>query len=265
MQQTLNGHGLCYNVAGADFEHWVTSLPDSKLPLADLGAGYGFHAGAALASGRNVITLDCDARHLHLLRERFAAAHAAAFAVGAAAPLGLLIDTVAKTLPCAAVLENSSVAGILLADVLQFVPHRSVLTVLRHARAWVQSGGRVVATVTSPVGMERRLKGSHGAFLVSGRSVEETWKWVEDIVRDGDDEALVKERPWKIGFEKGTAADAGWKDVGSAGSCFSTQEMAALARMAGLDVELVQYVSPNKDPVRFSDTDESTLLVAKKP
>lgn len=256
---TFNGKGYTFSLKNLSASYWLSSLPESSAPLVDLGAGFGFRAADAVQSGRNVIAVDCDQRHLDKIAETVSNVMNNANNQRAndtdRTQLGQLLDTKLATLPQTDLFQDNSVAGILASQVLHFLQPGEPLLVFRDAFRWLQPGGLFVVSTASPAIMEFLLR-IH-CKLERTRSVEEIWQFLQSAT----DEEIVNDCPCFVKVTHPAAV----RVLSSSLLCFSTNELRALARLSGFEILKLDYFQPPNAAIPFSSTDMATVLIARKP
>lgn len=105
-------------------------------------------------------------------------------------------------------------------------------------------------------GLENCL--TQGFHLHHGNSFEYVWH----VLENGKDEDIVNEALTFVNVEENSRFS---QLVGNSIYTFSTNELAALARLAGFQIQSVSYVSPQRYPFQFSVTDHECVLIAVKP
>lgn len=256
--QTLNGRGYSFPLKSAATSHWVLSLPESSAPLADLGAGFGFCTAEAIENGRDVIAVDCEQGHLEKIEETVKSALAKLCSETEehkSIQSGKLQALKLATLPEANLFENESISGVLLSHVLHFMSPGEPLQVFRDVYNWLQPGALFVVTTASPAALESLL--NMGCELVHPRSMDELWQFLQGA----SDEEIVTECPTYVNIFKEPLQ----RRMGSRLICFSTNELRALAHLAGFEILTLKYEQPLNFAQAISQSDLTTLLVARKP
>lgn len=255
---TLNAKGYTFKLKNASASHWISSLPESPAPLVDLGAGFGFRVADAIRSGRDVIAVDCEQRHLERIEQtvRDAQEQLAVETQNDGTILsGQLLQLKLATLPQADLFERNSIAGALLSQVLHFVKPSEPLQIFHDVFRWLQPGALFVVTTMSPAMLEFFL--SIGSELVRPRAIDELWQFLQSA----SDDQIAKECPMYVKISHNSIV----RRLGSRLVCFSTHELRALAHIAGFEILALDYIQPTNVAVPFSKTDMATMLIARKP
>jgi SAM-dependent methyltransferase len=120
---TQNKRGMQMAVRSPLFAQWIASAQNSSYPLADIGCAYGINAIEAVHLGISVIGIDLGEEHFPYLRDLYASVTAESNTrLGS---LTLQVGSITEALPIA----DASLAGILLAEVLHFIPGDSAQAV----------------------------------------------------------------------------------------------------------------------------------------
>lgn len=255
--QTKNRKGYAFSILDESVDIWASSLAESKFPLLDLGAGYGFQTIAALKKGRNVIAVDMETEHLKALQDRVLLESENVQKDGKGS-IGHLVGTKTATLPKETLFAENEVAGILLSEVIHFCSPGEPLLIFKNAYKWLQPGGLFVVTGASPVIAEFLVQ--LGATLNGNRSINEAW----NILSTEKDDVIIKSAATLVDLSK-VRSELIRDAVGSHMYCISTNELSALARSAGFEVERADYIPGDKYPMKCSKYDSEVLLVARKP
>lgn len=252
VERTKNSTGFMHKKITDELEQWISSNPDSKLPLLDAGAAFGFQTLHALKSGRNIWALDAEERHLSILRER---AEELASSDEASA-YGRLVRTTVARLPNREAVPPESVSGILMSEMLHFLKPGEPEQVFCDAATWLEPGGKLVVAVgSSAPRLASGVKGGHFT-LPHGRSVEEAL-----AVLKGPEEELLASPPAYVEI----SSDSRIRQVmGTHFYLMSTEELEVFSRRAGLEVERLEYCYTGKYS-RNPEEPETTILVARKP
>lgn len=255
---TTNGRGYSFNFKSSSTSHWMSSLPESSAPLVDLGAGFGFAVAEAIKSGRDVVAVDCEQLHLEkiseIVRNALTTRASEAEMVGTNLP-GKLLDLKLSVLPEADLFGTEEVAGVLLAHVLHFLKPGEPLQMFHDVFRWLQPGALFVVTTISCAGLEFLL--SVGSKLSKPRSMDDLWHFLQNAL----DEEIIEECPTYVMITN----DMIKRRAGPHLICFSTNELRALARLAGFEIIALEYEQPPDFAFAISQTDMTTILVARKP
>lgn len=255
-EPTLNKSGFSFLQIPHEIHYWLTSLPQSRRPLLDIGAAYGVHTLHALSSPRDVIALDSHAPHLAILRAR--TRRLLADAAAATTPVGRLRRTVVATVPDETVLPARSVAGVWMSEMLHFLRPAVVQRVFDDVFRWLEPGGRFVTLSVSAMGLEDGVK-RFGFRLRGGRALEDVLK----LYAKGDRE-LIDGAPGYVTFADGHPL---FKSTPGFMYLLSTREVGIYARRAGFVVEKTAYVRSSKYWTENAENkgNGTVLLVARKP
>lgn len=254
---TKNQKGYAFSFMDEPVDIWASSLPESSSPLVDLGAGYGFQTIAALKKGRNVIAVDMDDEHLKALRSSVRLLTENAQKQGKSS-VGNLVDTKIAALPDGSLFSENNVAGVLLSEVVHFCSPGEPLLLFNDAYRWLQPGGLFVVTAVSPAIAEFSVQ--FGAKLHGGRSMDDAW----NILSTGKDDEVINSSATFVDLST-VRSNIIRKSFGNHLYCFTTNELCALARCSGFEIEEAKYLIGEKYPLKFSKYDNEVLLVAKKP
>lgn len=254
---TKNQKGNAYSKLGEAVDIWASSLTESRSPLLDLGAAYGFQTIAALKKGRDVIAVDMEIEHLKALQNSVRHASEAMQQEGKNA-MGNLIDTKSAVLPNGSLFPENQIAGILLSEVIQFCTPGEPFRLFKDAYKWLEPGGLFVVTGTSPCNAEFWLQ--FGAKLHHQRTMDEAW----NILSTGTDDEIINSAATFVDLST-IHSDSLRESIGNHMYCISTNELCALARCSGFEIDRAEYILGDIYPVKSSKCDNGVLLVAKKP
>lgn len=251
-ERTKNAKGSTFHIIGEAEQHWVSSLPESDLPLLDTGACYGVQTIHALNQGRDVIALDCCDEHITILRERVANMHRTE-------TTGELVDAMVARLPSPDAIGDAAVSGILCSEVIHFMTPADLVPLLNDFHRWLAPGGRLVATVGSwpprlPALLRRGLTLPHGVTADSAHEMLENAP-AADVVAAGPGFLTLPDAPSMRAI------------LGETLYMLSTQELRHVAEECGFVVDVVKYFSAGKYPFRKGEKGdglEGVLLVASK-
>lgn len=255
--QTKNKKGFAFSRLDESVDIWASSLPESNLPLIDLGAGYGFQTIAALKKGRNVIAVDMESEHLKALRNsvRHETENIRQVAEG---HVGNLVDTKTAELPDGSIFKENEVAGILLSEVIHFCSPGEPLSIFKDAYRWLWPGGLFVVTGASPAVADFLVQ--LGATLNGERSIDEAW----NILSTGKDDEIINSAATFVDLST-MQSKLIPEILGNHMYCVSTNELCALAQYSGFEIERADYIPGDKYPMKCSKYDNEVLLVARKP
>ena len=265
VEKTENDRGLMFSTPLDSFDHWISSLPHSHLPLLDLGCAYGANTFHAMRAGRDVIASDMDPKHLEVLQERVKELTQDDHYK----PMGRLIDTKEMTLPCSDGMEEKSVSGILLSEVLHFFRPGEPEEIMKDAYKWLDVGGVLVVTSVSLYAIDHPMVKSTFQ-LDGGHSSEE----VKEIMKAADEKAMTitkkdMERIPPLYMVKTSLGPADFrKNLPYVGNLLllSIANLSLMAREAGFEVVEACYISPKRYPKFPDELDKETaLLIARKP
>lgn len=249
---TANKKGFSFSKLDEGVKRWISSLPDSKNPLLDLGSGHGFQTLAAIKAGRRVISVDCSEKNLETLR-LYVNSELETEKINS--EIGVLVDSVLATLPAKHLFAGESASGILLSEVIHFLPHQQVLPLFTHALHWLEKGGLFVVSTASPAFYRPSMKVLNQP--ICEEELSKKWKFVKHAT----DEELISKPVFAVEIGKGE----GRKVVSEPSlQMRSTDELLVLAQLSGFEVLFLDYTSPGKYPFG-SRCDDMSLLVAKKP
>ena len=265
IEKTNNNTGHSFNKIIESATYWLESLPNSSLPLLDLGAAYGVHTLHAINAGRNVIAVDADETHIRILKERVNALQKET----SFKSLGLLVDTKIVTLPAEDSFLPNSVSGVLLSEVLHFLKPGQPVQLMKDIFQWLEPGGRFVLTTISSWSFD------HSVF-------ENDWKpagnlnriEIRKILNDANRPApkisgteMLKLAPAYFCKTKSRFSDhLSDCNLGNFLYAFSKLEVETAAKLAGFEIERIDYISPRRYPILPEDLkNETILLVARKP
>lgn len=240
---TNNNKGHMFLQVDGYVESWLSSLPDSDKPLADLGCAFGVHTVHALRHGRDVIAVDMERSHIVTLETTIRAQRGLA---------GRLVATRVARLPQSDLFESESLAGVLLSELLHFLTPGEPGRVFADVFKWLQPGGRVVVSTASDTACASKL--ACGATMRGGDTEDEIMRFIQSA----SDEDLVREAPTFATYSTQSS------DLSHL-YYFSTRELAAHARLAGFHIENLHYYSPQKYQVTYSEENDAVLLIARKP
>ena len=133
---TMNRKGVQMATTSPLLQAWIKSY-DGKNPLLDCGCAYGINTYPALELGTPVIALDMDERHLKIV-ERNVSSSKSQF-------LTCLLGTLPHDIP----IPDSSVSGILLAEVIHFLQGHEIRAALSVLFQKLVSGGHIFVTAAS--------------------------------------------------------------------------------------------------------------------
>lgn len=255
-ERTKNSMGSMFHTPFPGLEYWHTSLAHSPLPLLDAGACYGVHTLAALAQGRDVIALDMEPQHLSELSSRVeqqAAQNPGPDVKG----FGKLQGCVAAVLPDKHAVPDGSVAGVLLSEVLHFCKPGEPFLIILHAFQWLAAGGRLVVSTAGCPEVAVSFNLERGRRFNKGRNKEQVLQAL-----NLPDEHLVREAVVYVSVPD-APPQPGRNGIMSL-HLLTTQELSAMARLAGFHIIECRYYSGGKYG-DFAPENECALLVAAKP
>lgn len=254
---TRNKKGFAFKNLDESVDIWISSLPKSDRPLADLGAGYGFQTIAALKKGRNVIAVDMESEHLEVIWKSVQSITMTTSKENGG-QMGNLIGVKTARLPNSSLFNENKLSGILLSEVIHFVDVGEPLQIFQDAFRWLQPGGLLVVTGASPAIAEFLVR--FGATLNGERSIDEAW----DVLANRSDVEIISSAATLV--DVSTVRSSSIRDsIGSHMYCISTNELCALARVSGFDIERAEYIAGEKYSMKCSKFDNEALLVARKP
>lgn len=242
---TKNNKGCMFLQIDGYVDEWIKEWKKDGKPLLDLGCAYGIHTLKALRSGCDVIAVDMDSIHIDEMRR------------SAALPensCGKLISSHVMRLPLESpslLLPEASVSAVLFSEVLHFLQVGEPVKVFKQAYHWLVPGCRLFVSTSSAKGYDNMF--ASGAKMNGGSTEKE----VMELVRKCTDEELIQIAPTFATLPK----HSGLKTL----YCVTTEELAALARIAGFVIEKLEYYSPRKYQVLYPEEEECVLLVAQKP
>lgn len=250
-ERTLNGTGNMFNTRSIAAEHWLTILPESALPLVDIGACYGVHTLLALSKGRNVIAVDSADEHLTELRRRVEQ-QTQRYKEGPQ-NLGKLVGCVQARVPDRNIIQKNSVAGVLISEVMHFLQPGEPLQVFYDTYEWLCNGGKLIVS-TGSFNVQNLELYKETTTLNKGRSTTEVRKLLEE--KTGEE--LLDDCP-------GLLVLPDRENEGRAMQLYllTTTELEAMARLAGFKVLECKYYSQSKY-VPPNVRGESVLLIAEK-
>lgn len=242
---TKNNTGCMFLQVGGYVNDWLNEWKVGSKPLLDIGCAYGIHTLHALKSGCDVIAADMSEAHISELQKK---------AMRSEYSAGNLISSHVMRLPTespSSILPQASVSAVLISEVLHFLQVGEPLPALKQVFDWLVPGGRLFVSTASPKGFENIIK--HGAKMNGGSSEEE----IMDLVKKCTEEEIIRIGPTFTTFADCSALKTLYY--------MTTDELGALARLAGFEIERLEYHSPRKYQVSYAERDESVLLVARKP
>ena len=133
---TLNNTGFQKGTTSMLIDEWINSY-DGIHPLLDIGCAYGINTFKALELGIPTIALDMDSRHLEILQSNVDSKASA------------LLTCVQGVLPSDIPIADSSVSGILLAEVLHCLTGEETTATLSTLFKKIVHGGRLILTTLS--------------------------------------------------------------------------------------------------------------------
>ena len=133
---TLNQAGTQMATCSPLWAEWIGSFNETD-PLLDLGCAFCINTRPALDLGIPVIALDMEEGHLDILQQNVSSSHSH------------LLSCVLGSLPNDIALEDSSVSGILLAEVLHFMNETEIEPALKMLFQKLVPGGHLFITTMS--------------------------------------------------------------------------------------------------------------------
>ena len=133
---TLNKKGFQMATHSPLIHDWIKSF-DGQNPLLDLGCAFGINTYKALDVGIPVIALDMDRRHLHVVEKNVSRSESH------------LLSCVFGSLPSDIPLQDSSVSGILLSEVMHFLADSEMQPAMKTLFDKLVPGGRLFVTTVS--------------------------------------------------------------------------------------------------------------------
>lgn len=247
---TKNRKGRTFHIIGEPERHWVSSLPNSHLPLLDVGACYGVQTMYAMNQGRNVIALDCCDEHITILRERVAK-------MDRTDATGQLQDVITAQLPASDAIGDESVSGILCSEVIHFMTPPDLRPLFKDFYRWVAPRGKVVVTTGSwPPRLKWMLE--KGCTLADGIAFEDAY----DMLTNKAASEVFDAGP---GMMKLPPLESVRTAFGDHVYMLSTEELRHVSESSGFIVEEVRYYSGGKYADEDSeDKPETVVLVASK-
>lgn len=242
---TKNNKGCMFLQIDGYVDDWISEWKRDGKPLLDLGCAYGVHTLKALRNGCDVISVDMDSDHISEMRKSAALPENTG---------GKLISSHVMRLPLQSpivLLPKASVSAVLLSEVLHFLQVGEPLQVFKQALYWLVPGGRLFVSTGSPKGYD--IMFANGAKMNGGSTEKE----VMDLVKKCSDEELIRIGPSFTTFPQCSDLKTLYY--------LTTEELGALARIAGFVVEKLAYYSPRKYQVVYPEEEECVLLVAQKP
>lgn len=265
VEKTANDRGFMFLRPLDSFHYWTSSLPYSHLPLLDLGSAYGVNTFHGMLAGRDVIAADMDPTHLKFVRK------------GAEVlkresndrPLGRLIDTKVVTLPYSDAMQEESVSGILLSEVLHFFRPGEPEGIIKDAYKWLCPGGNLVVACASWRMFDHEV--IQKFFKLDGDHCLETMR---ELITAADESASAMTREdlatippfYMIEKDKNVAKKRTGYTFDRNLLLHSISHLNLMAKNAGFEVVKSCYISPKRYPRVPKDVDgETALLVARKP
>ncbi|KAI0559647.1 Methyltransferase [Gracilaria domingensis] len=245
-EKTNNKHGFHFlRVLEAIVRPWLTALPESGQPIADLGACYGVHTIYALKHGRDVIAVDSDPLHMLKLRERASEVETS----------GRLQGTIVATLPSSELFAEGCFAGVLVAEMIHFLPPGGPQKLFNDIYKWLMPGGTLVTTSVSPSFM---YNGGGKDLTYNGNITYE--RAMELLMNVPDD--IVQLAPGFVELSPKLKSLGIFPDKLYIMTC---EEVRTFAELAGFAIEACKYYSAGKYLYGNVADNDIVWLVARKP
>lgn len=252
--RTCNNMGFSVDQIDDACQYWLSSMPNSKNPLHDLGAGLGFQTAAAIKRGRNVVAVDAGEKNLDILKQRVLDLTAQNTS-GVGVELGRLEACIHKTLPDETACGKEQSAGVLLSHVIHFLPGNDAVSLFKHVHGWLERGAFFVVTTISPALYAHlsRLMGN----AISDVDLEKKFELLNKSTEDN----IIKSDIWRLQFP---VLDENTDMLPKVLYSRSTNELRALALSTGFEIAALHYVPFDFGSI-FSSCEPFTHLVARKP
>ncbi|KAI0556973.1 Methyltransferase [Gracilaria domingensis] len=205
---------------------------------------FGVHTIHALKHGRDVVAVDAEPLHLQKLRER----------VSQIETPGRLCDAIVATLPCCELFKDESFAGVLVSEVIHFLPPGGPLQLFKDIYRWLMPGGTLVTTCMSPSAL---YDGGGRDFKYNGNLAYD--RALELFTNVPDD--IVELAP---GFVELSPALKNLEIFPDNVYFMTCEEVRAFAKMAGFSIETCTLYRTGTYQVGNVLDNDVVLLVAKK-